>query len=498
MSKAILFSRVSTDAQNLDTQEHVLLDAAKKDGYTEDDLIIISESESGIKKSIKERIGISKAKQVIETQDVNAIYCFELSRIARRLDVFAEFRKYLIDKKIQLKILNPAVNLLDENGEVDDNFSLVFSIFASLAESEARLLKQRTTRGRLHKAKQNKFIGGSIYFGYKRDKNDNFIIDENQASVIRRIFDEYIENNKSMRQIGVDLILDGTISMTVSSARCYVQRILHSDCYCGNPVEFKGYTRTYPAIISKDTFEEACKKSGYNQHVQKKTSKHQYLCRGLVFSASGKPFIAVKSTNTFNCLINDQPGNRELLAVNIDALDNVVKYNLRNYLLDLPKKDLLQEQYELLDKAEILSKGILTLEKSISDKDSQLDRLEARIVLGKITDITAEKLEKEIERERNILKDTLIKKQEELKSVNDKISKLKSGKIEVYTEQELDELSFEELRELVSKYIQRIVVNKITRNKRLITIFNNMADDCKIYHLNCYTKKFEEIKIEYH
>ena len=137
--KAIIFSRVSTMIQDLEQQETTLYQAAKADGFKDEDIITISEHESAVKNDISERLGISKAKEAIKNQKVKVIYAFELSRIARRLDVFYEFRKFLIENRVQLKILNPKVQLLTEEGDIDENFSLVFSIFASLAEQEARL-----------------------------------------------------------------------------------------------------------------------------------------------------------------------------------------------------------------------------------------------------------------------------------------------------------------------------------------------------------------------
>jgi DNA invertase Pin-like site-specific DNA recombinase len=223
MNKVCLFSRVSTGLQDLTSQEQVLLDAAHKDGVKDEDIIFISEQESGVSKSIEDRIGITKAKQAILGQGVTTIYVYELSRIARRLDVFYEFRKFLMENKVQLKVLNPQVNLLNEYGEIDDNFSLVFSIFASLAEQEARLLKGRLKRGKAKKSSMNKYIGGTITYGYGRDENDNYCIDEAEGAIVKRVFEEYVEQDKTMNEIGTDLILDGTLDMNVNSARMFVQ-----------------------------------------------------------------------------------------------------------------------------------------------------------------------------------------------------------------------------------------------------------------------------------
>ena len=49
MGKAVLLVRVSTDRQSFDEQERQLFDMAIADGYSEDNLILIAEKESGRK-----------------------------------------------------------------------------------------------------------------------------------------------------------------------------------------------------------------------------------------------------------------------------------------------------------------------------------------------------------------------------------------------------------------------------------------------------------------
>ena len=491
MNKVCLFSRVSTGLQDLSSQEQVLLDAAHKDGIKDEDIIVISEQESAVKNSIEDRIGLTKAKEAILNQGVKTIYVYELSRIARRLDVFYEFRKFLLEHRVQLKVLNPAVSLLNDSGEIDDNFSLVFSIFASLAEQEARLLKGRLKRGKAKKSAMNKFIGGTITYGYTRDENDNYCIEENEAKVVRRIFDEYVEQNKTMNEIGTDMILDGTIEMNVRSARLFVHRTLHNPCYYGAEIDMKTYKRRYPAIISKSTFDEACKKTGYNINSQKKRSQYEYLCRGLVYHGE-KTFVACHSTNTFNCIIKDDLTGIEMLSINITALDTLVWEFVKNRILNAPKKDLEQEKYDLSSRISAVSNVIKTLEKKVSDYDDQIAKIEERIIRGKLTEVAADKIEKTIEKEQKEVKEALMQKQEEKESLEKRKLKLdKTG--DTITEEDLTNLSFAQKREYVLQNVERIDVSKLSRNHRLVCIYHSFADDGTSFDLNAYTKTWEDI-----
>lgn len=491
MNKVCLFARVSTTLQDLSSQEEVLLKAAHNDGVKDEDIIIISESESAVAKSIEDRIGLTKAKQAILNQGVKTIYCYELSRIARRLDVFYEFRKFLLEHRVQLKVLNPAVSLLNDSGEIDDNFSLVFSIFASLAEQEARLLKGRLKRGKAKKSSMNKYIGGTITFGYTRDENDNFCIDKEQAKVVKRIFEEYAEQDKTMYEIGAGLIMDGTIELSVRSARLFVQRTLANPCYYGAPVNMKTYVRTYPAIISKSLFDDARKKSGYNTHSQKKRSQYDYLCRGLIFHGE-KSFVASHSTSTYNCMIKEDLEGREMLSINITALDNLVWDYVKNRIIDSPKTDLIQEKQDLLSRIESVSKVIKTLENKISEFDKQIERIEERIIRGKLNAEAGERIEKDIEQDQKELKETLMQKKEEQASLNKKLQILEQGGNTI-TKEDLENATFAQKREYILQNIDRIDVSSISKNHRFVTIFYNIANDGEAFDLNCYSKTWVKL-----
>lgn len=81
--KVILFVRVSTENQELESQIESLKNAAFIDGYTDEDLIVIAKKESGIKLKEAEREGLNELKRTIERNDIDGVYLFELSRLSR-------------------------------------------------------------------------------------------------------------------------------------------------------------------------------------------------------------------------------------------------------------------------------------------------------------------------------------------------------------------------------------------------------------------------------
>ena len=137
MGRVILFTRVSTEQQHLESQEDSLRRAAIFDGWSEADMKVIGKKESAIKLEEEEREGLKELDAELAKGDVDTIYIFELSRLSRRPDVLFKKRKEFLEAKVQLKCLNPSFNLLTpDRTQYDSNAALVFSLFATMAEQE--------------------------------------------------------------------------------------------------------------------------------------------------------------------------------------------------------------------------------------------------------------------------------------------------------------------------------------------------------------------------
>ena len=137
--KAILFVRVSTEKQTLESQIETLRRAALADGYKDDDIIIIAKKESGVKLKEAEREGLNELKAVIEQGDVDCVYIVELSRLSRDPMTLYSVRDHIFrNNKVQLKCRKPTFTLLEEpdRTKFDTMGSLVFSIFGCFAEQE--------------------------------------------------------------------------------------------------------------------------------------------------------------------------------------------------------------------------------------------------------------------------------------------------------------------------------------------------------------------------
>lgn len=384
MNKVVLLSRVSTGLQDLEQQTQQLIKYAKSIGYSETDFIILEDKESAVKLSEEERNGLNRLKENILKYPVKDVVVYELSRIARVPKILYSIRDFLLEHKVQLHVMNPHIKLMKDDGTIDESANVIFSLFCSMAENEGFLRKQRFARGKAKLRSENKYTGGSVMFGYAVNKDLEFVIKEDEASIVRRIFDEY--QTKIITDIAKDLVLEGVLkNATVNSASTLVRSILHRELYYGKPVMVNGYKRTYPPIISKQTFDEASKKFVERKKYSKTKSKHNYLCRGIIFNINNEPLRPLYCHNSYS-FIKVNKYNWETLSIKMDLLDKIALHYAIENKKKKPGKDLMKYKLELQEQLKVLSKKVSVLENKISEDNEKILKLEMRYASGKMSE----------------------------------------------------------------------------------------------------------------
>ena len=135
------YARVSTQEQNLDLQIIALQEAGCKKIFTE--------KASGGQRDRPELI--AAMDYVRPGEDVLVVW--KLDRLARSIKQLIETVEKFEAQKIGFLSLTESINTTTSGGR------LIFHIFASLAEFERSIIRERTTAG-LRAAKQNGRIGG--------------------------------------------------------------------------------------------------------------------------------------------------------------------------------------------------------------------------------------------------------------------------------------------------------------------------------------------------
>ena len=120
----------------------------------------------------------------------------EISRFARNTLDSIQFTRQLLGCGVGVFFQNDNINTFDEDAE------LRLSIMSSIAQDELRKLSSRVKFGHQQAIKDGVVLGNSRIFGYVKD-NGKLVIDEEQAVMVRELFELYASNRYSMKQIEV-------------------------------------------------------------------------------------------------------------------------------------------------------------------------------------------------------------------------------------------------------------------------------------------------------
>ena len=477
MYRAIVFSRVSSEHQDLVQQTDEVYAEAVRNGYDKTEIIFIEQKESAIKLDEEERIGLQKLKDSINRYPIETVFVYEISRISRRPKVLYSIRDLLIERQIQLVCIKPYLKLL-ENGKLSQTASIMFSIFASLSESEAMLKQERCQRGVKHAKSLGKHAGGAIMFGYTTTKDHYYIIDEQEATIVKRIFNEYVYGSKSMRTLARDLQEEGFFKgIKFLTAVQEIYNILHHDCYCGRK---KGM----PAIISEDLYDKSVEKRK-NSELKVNHTDNMALCKGIL--RDGKTGLLLSSNTAANMYYSKRASG---VAVGMHIIEPVIW----DYAVELHRK------YRTADRETVIAtlnrrrqmneRKNYTLEQKIKEIMLRVDKVEERLIMGKISESKADELEAALKQEANEYKARI----REILADNEQIS-IEGNKIfeNGDTELDYDNMSKEDRYEVVHSVIEKVILSRSSRYELECEIHNKLNSYISRIRINTYKKTIRNL-----
>jgi DNA invertase Pin-like site-specific DNA recombinase len=146
MTKAVIYSRVSSECNRQDTQRQTseLIEYAKKMGY---ELVgVYEEKVSGFKKN-EERPIFSRMLEEIEKGTIDRVLVWELSRIGRSVIQSLQNIQLLTDKKVSIYIKNFNLETLNEDKTPNGLSLFLVQILCSVASMESQLTAARMSSG---------------------------------------------------------------------------------------------------------------------------------------------------------------------------------------------------------------------------------------------------------------------------------------------------------------------------------------------------------------
>lgn len=195
--KCYLYTRVSTsmqvDGYSLDAQRDKLIKYAE---YQDMEVAGEYTDEGCSGKNIKGRVSFQQMMSDIESgrDGVSFVLVFKLSRFGRNVADVLNSLQTMQDFGVNLICVEDGIDSSKDAGK------LMISVLSAVAEIERENILIQTMEGRKQKAREGRWNGGFAPYGYKLENGELFIA-EDEAEVIRIIFDKYIHTTMGVNGI---------------------------------------------------------------------------------------------------------------------------------------------------------------------------------------------------------------------------------------------------------------------------------------------------------
>ena len=199
MKKVVAYCRVSTDSDDqknsLENQRLFFEDYIKNNKGMKLTKIYADEGISGT--SLRNRVEFGKMMEDAKKQKFDIILTKEVCRFARNTVDTLEKTRDLKRVGVEVKFIIDNISTMDTDGE------LRLTIMAGLAQDESRRISERVQFGVLQSMKKGVAFGNIVY-GYDFDKG-KLIVNEEEAKVVRLIFQKYTIEGKGVHTIAKEL-----------------------------------------------------------------------------------------------------------------------------------------------------------------------------------------------------------------------------------------------------------------------------------------------------
>jgi len=144
-------------------------------------------ADRGITGTTQNRPEFQKMLTLCREGKVDLIITKSISRFARNTALMLETVRELKDIGVEVKFEKENIETMSGDGE------LMLTVLSSFAQEESRNVSENL-KWRARKKFENGelIINTSRFLGYEKDRYGNLIINQDEAKVVRRIFEEYI------------------------------------------------------------------------------------------------------------------------------------------------------------------------------------------------------------------------------------------------------------------------------------------------------------------
>jgi DNA invertase Pin-like site-specific DNA recombinase len=289
-----------------------------------------------------DRPALEELRNDLRAKLIQNICIYDPDRLSRNLT-----NQLLIADEIE----KSSVNLFFVTGDYDASPEgrLFFSIRGAISAFEKAKIRERTQRGRKAKANSGKIVHNARPYGYNYDKETSmYIVNEDEARVVRMIYAMCIEQSMGARTITLELArmgVKGRKDGKPLSINC-IERVLTRDMYYGQHYLFRQSVNktgqntreitanpredwipiSVPAIVDYETYQKAQEQRQKNKRYSKRNTTHEYLLQGILYCS-----ICQRSMTAYG-----RPGQRKTTAPKMYYYYSCITKESGNYMLEKP------------------------------------------------------------------------------------------------------------------------------------------------------------------
>ncbi len=415
MKNAVIYARFSSHAQNEQSIEGQLKECyafAERSGLR----IVHEYIDRALTGTTDKRPEFLQMIEDSKRKGFQFVVVYQLDRFARNRYDSATYKAKL--KKNGVRVLSAKENITDDASGI-----LIEGVLESMAEYYSAELSQKIKRGIAISASKCKFFGGSVPLGYKVNEQKDFIIDEDTAPIVRKLFEmfvagyNYADLIRYLNERGIPTSTGGKWNKSsfhrIFSNRRYLGKYIFHD------EEIDG---GMPRIIDDELFAEAQKVlAKYAAAPSRGKAKVEYLLsEKLICGKCASKMTGISSTSKskkihhyYKC-VGVTKGVCDKRTIRKQFIEDEIVYaivgngteqNPQGVLTD-DFIDMVAAETYLLIQEERNDSEIKRLESLVADNQKAINNLMQALMLGKIADTILAQIEK-LESENKELNDTI-------------------------------------------------------------------------------------------
>jgi site-specific DNA recombinase len=262
MKKVIGYARVSSESQIENTSIKEQVERIRAYCKAQDWELVKIFKDEGVSASTTNRKGYQEMLQYTKDHpEINSFIVLKMDRVHRnQLNLLQFIKKELSDMEIDFVSITESFDTSTSVGR------MTLGILSTFGEFERELINERTRGGRVSTAKDQKYAGGQVPFGYAVSDAGTIHIEEAAADIVKRIYEQYIDGRstywiaKTLNQDKIKTKHGGTWSPS------QVRSVLTTETYTGfNKYDGKKEKNNikqkdvFPAIVSRQKWNKVQK-----------------------------------------------------------------------------------------------------------------------------------------------------------------------------------------------------------------------------------------------